>query len=237
MQTTGKHFLAHDALNQFEILLRVTVGAIDIRDADAAQILADACEGVADIDHALFNNGKIDPGAPAGEESLDHVRTVEANAKLEARQAGLRDFDHRSTHAVVVSEEGVFFEKPFGGEVFSEAPPGKFEVRQLPAPVIVMLGGIRVDRFVLSAMNGEIRLKIAIEIQAAKKKRARHRRFENAGGHLAALGVAHDARHPDVERDDFHMLQSRTAEPLMWSLFRSFSARLASRRGYMVVCE
>src|SRR4029077_4665608 len=110
-------FPLHDTLNEFEIFPRITEGAVDIRDADAALVLVDAIERVADIDHALFDDRKIDSGALADQKSLDHVRPFEADAKLEARQAGLRDFDGGSADAKLVADEGIGFQEALGSEV------------------------------------------------------------------------------------------------------------------------
>ena len=57
-------------------------------------------------------------------------------------------------------------------QVFAEDAERKRAVGKLLAPISVVFGGIGVDRFVASAVNGEIGLGVAVEIVATDAARA-----------------------------------------------------------------
>ena len=71
------------------------------------------------------------------------------------------------------------------------------------APEFVVLRRIGVDRFVWSAMNGEVGLAVAVKVQRAELDWPGDRLFENAG--IDGLPVDRgQARARDIERDEFH---------------------------------
>ena len=67
---------------------------------------------------------------------------------------------------------------------------------------------VGVDGLVGAAVNGEVRLAIAIEIQAAERDAAFDRLFEDAGDDGAAVDRDF-ARDANVEGEDFHVRAMR----------------------------
>src|SRR5579884_147878 len=64
---------------------------------------------------------------------------------------------------------------------------------------------IAIDGLVLSAVDGEIGLTVAIQIQLAQGDAALDRLLENSGNHVHSM-PGDFARKSDIERDDFHRI-------------------------------
>jgi hypothetical protein len=66
-----------------------------------------------------------------------------------------------------------------------------------------VLDRIAVDRFVLPAVNSEVRLAIAVQVEAAQSDTARNGLLEDAGGDDSAV-PGDFSREANVHRDKFH---------------------------------
>src|ERR1700741_4727701 len=97
-------------------------------------------------------------------------------------------------------------EQAFGGEVLSENGKRKVAAGKLHLPEGIVFDGIAVHRFIFAAVNSEVGLTVAIEIQLAESDAARDRLLEDAGGdHSVVPGDF--PREADVEGDELHGLK------------------------------
>jgi hypothetical protein len=76
-------------------------------------------------------------------------------------------------------------------------------LRQLLAPVGIVLRGIAVDSFVGAAVDGEIGLSVAAEVELFGLDGAFDGTFEDGSRNLSSL-PEDDAGTADVDRDEFH---------------------------------
>jgi hypothetical protein len=78
------------------------------------------------------------------------------------------------------------FEETFGREVFPEAAWREIAIGEFPFPVGVVLHGVAIHGFVFAAVDGQIGLAIAVQVEFAERYGAFHRLFEDAGGYGVA---------------------------------------------------
>src|SRR6266404_637223 len=97
--------------------------------------------------------------------------------------------------------------KPVVVKVFAEHAPGQIHLWQLALPKIVMLGRIDIDGLLRPAVNRQIRLPIAIEIERAEIDSSGNRLFKDAGRDWFVV-AQNQLRQPHVERNDFHFILS-----------------------------
>src|ERR1019366_2859251 len=145
----------------------------DIRHGDAVFVLAHPLDIVSRVNEPLFENRKIDSGTAAGEKSLHDVVAAKPNAELIAGKARLGDLKEGFADPVMVADARDVFAEYFGREIFAEHAPRQFHLRKFLPPENVVLRGIRVAGFVLPAVNFEVRLAVAIEIEPAEHDRAK----------------------------------------------------------------
>jgi len=104
--------------------------------------------------------------------------------------------------------------------------------REFFLPIGVMLEGVAVDSFVLAAMDGEVGLTVAVEIELAQGDPAPDWLFENAGRDRVTV-PDNFARQPNVNGNDFHpRLDAETCEMIRETLSSVAKAR---RRGLLRV--
>ena len=80
------------------------------------------------------------------------------------RHAWLGDNKFRATDPVAVTNPDLIFQQAFGSEVLTECAPRQFRIGQFRTPKAVMLFRIHVHGFFRPAVNGEIRLLVALEV-------------------------------------------------------------------------
>ena len=160
-------------------------------------------DAVARSDVALHLDGEVVAGAAAGEEPLDHVLAAEAKPELVAGQPGLGDDELGGADAEAVADRDLLLERqPLDREVLAEGAERQLLPELLP-PEGVVLERVGVDRLRGAAVDGEVGLAVAVEVQATERDATLDRLLEDAGCHVASL-PAHGAREADVDRDDSH---------------------------------
>src|SRR5207245_6146983 len=105
-------------------------------------------DSIATAHLAFVQHGEVEARTPAGQEALDHVISTESHAELVAGHSGLRDAELGRTHPETVADPAILIEKALGREVLPERPPRQIHSRKLPAPALVVLGGVGVDSLV-----------------------------------------------------------------------------------------
>src|SRR5260370_25871952 len=89
-------------------------------------------------------------------------------------------------------------------KVLAEHSPGKFHLRQLMLPVLVVFGWIGIDCFARAAMNRKIGLPVTVEVKGSEYHTIRYRLFEDSCRNR--LAVAHgEPRQPNVDLDELHV--------------------------------
>src|SRR5262249_32026975 len=133
---------------------------------DVLRAAAEALDRIAGRDVAFLVDREVEAAAAALEEALDDVGAVEADPELVARHARLRDAQLCGAGAEDVADADVGLAQSLGGEVPAERAERQLDSRQLAPPVLVVLGRIRVHRLVGTAVDREIRLAVAVEVEA-----------------------------------------------------------------------
>ena len=177
---------------------------IDIGDRYFGGVAVDDFDCVSGSELTFFDHRKVEAAGLAFDEALDHVVAIEADGDFVAGDAGLRDLHKSRANAEPVADVERVFEQAFGGQIFAERSPGEIRLRQLLAPVGVVLGGIAVDGFVGATVNGEVGLAISTEIELFEFDGAFDRAFKDTSGDLRSL-PEDDAGTADVDGDKFHL--------------------------------
>jgi hypothetical protein len=140
------------------------VQANDRSDANCKVAPGDQRDRVASLDFALPSHRQIEAGSAASQETLHHVRPAEADAKLEARHARLRNHELSRTNPELVSDANSILDKTLRREVLAECTPRKVHPREFFTPECVVLRRIRVDSLIRAAMHCQIRLLVAFYV-------------------------------------------------------------------------
>ena len=166
-------------------------------------MVRDGFDPVAGADVALDRDGEVVAGATAGEEPLDHVLAPEAKPELVAGQPRLGKDELGGANAEAVPHGDLLLERqPLDGEVLAEHPERQLR-SELLSPEGVVLERIGIDRLRDAAVDCEVGLAVAVEVQATERDATLDRLLEDSGCHVASL-PAHGAREADVDRDDTH---------------------------------
>ena len=176
------------------------VQASDSRDGDGAGVLGEEFDFIPSGDFSFAGDGEVETGAAAGEEALHHVVGLEADAQFVAREARLGDHDFRRADGKPVAEMDRVFQQAFGGEVFSKDSQRQIPAGQLFLPVDVVFERVAIDGFVLAAVDGEVRLTVAVQIELVQSDAARDGLLEDGGSYDSAV-PGDFAGEPDIYGD------------------------------------
>src|SRR5713101_8437200 len=121
---------------------------------------------VAGCHFSFPGHAEIKAGSPALQKPLHHVSAIEADAQLEAWHAWLGDRELRGTNPQPVPDANFVLDQTFRGEVLSKRTPWERKIRKLLAPVLIVLGGIDVHRFVHAPVHGEVGLLVTNNVQS-----------------------------------------------------------------------
>ena len=107
------------------------------------------------------STAKIDSRLSSLQEGFDHAGIVEPNPELEARPPRLRDDQPGRPDAELVADVDRILEQTRRRQVLAEDPRRQLATEPLP-PGPVMLARIGVDGLVRPAVDGEVRLSVAV---------------------------------------------------------------------------
>src|SRR3954453_15752592 len=96
------------------------------------------------------------------------------------------------------------FQHALDCEVFPKSADWQFSGWQLPSPVVVVCEWVAVNGLIFSAVNTEIRLTVAIQIELSQSDAAVDRFLEDSSNH-ASPAPGHFAGKPNIHRDYLHM--------------------------------
>src|SRR6266567_5141633 len=153
---------------------------------------------------AFSLNGEVEPAASALEETLDHFRLAETDRQLVAGHARLCDNELRCADTVAVANPDIILQQPLRREVLPECAPGQFRIRQFATPKVVVLRRVRVHGFFQSAVNGQIRLLVALDVVTRDVHAVGHRRLEDGSLDTASTPL-HLTRSSDTDRHNLHL--------------------------------
>ena len=175
-------------------------------DGNAIFVLGERFDGFAGMDEAFFLDGEVDAGLAGFEKGFDHACILESKAELVAGETGLGDDEACGADTELVADVDEILGHSFGREVFAERTWGK-AATELGLPAVVVFGGVGVDGLIGAAVNGEVGLGVAVEVETSQDDGVRHGVFEDAGGYH--LSLPQDvAGHADVEGDETHRSMS-----------------------------
>jgi hypothetical protein len=118
-----------------------------------------------------------------GHQQGRHPGFIHANAHAVAGYARLRHFEYRVANAVSIANADLVIKKPVNREVLSELAEDKIIPSENTFPVVVGVHLINENRALLSAVTGEIGLRIAIDIELAHHSPSRDGRLPNRRAH------------------------------------------------------
>jgi hypothetical protein len=110
-----------------------------------------------------------------------HSRFIHANADAIARHSGLCHFEYRVTNAVAIPNANLVVREFLNSEVFSELAEDEVVSSEKALPVVIGVHLIDKNCALLPTMTGEIRLRVADNIELAHHPAAFHRRFPDRG--------------------------------------------------------
>ena len=97
-------FYMQDAFEQFVVVCPTVVKTVDVRDCDGVGIAVKNFDGRAGGNPAFFGHRKIVAAETAGDETLDHVVTIEADGELITRDARLGNDQQCGANAEAISD-------------------------------------------------------------------------------------------------------------------------------------
>ena len=232
----GEGFGGEGAAEEWGVGVLMEVEADDVENFNFVFVAVERDEYGDGGDLAFFEDAEIVAQAHGVEEALDHVIAAKFDAELVAGHARLDGEDFRGADLKTVADvDGVFGESR-GGEIFAECAPGKIDFGEFGAPIGVVFAGVDVDGFIGAAVDGEIRLAVAIEIEGAEMDGPFDGRFEDAGFDLLAVPVD-GLREADLEGKDFggHGGDDYSARAQEWRKRRFLKAetRRSEERHYL----
>ncbi len=153
------------------------------------------------LDLALALDRQVVPRPAALEEPSDERVVPEADPELVAGQPRLRDDELGGADAEPVADGELPLERqPLDGEVLAEHAPRQ-RPSELTAPGGVVLGRVDVDGLARAAVDGEVGLAVAVQVEPPDRHRPLDRLLEDRRAH--GLPLPGDlARKPDVDGDD-----------------------------------
>ncbi len=204
----GQRRCLHGPAEQLLVVRLDRVELEDVRDRQPALLFLDEFHRVALLDLTFARHREIKAAAATGQKTLDEVTPVEANSQFKAGDPRLRHAELRRPDAQPIADSRLRFRHPaFHGEVLAKRAPRQVDPRQLPAPVGVMFGRVKINRLIDAAVHREIGLPVAVEVQRRDMHPPEHRLLPDRSPHGLATRD-HFPRQPDVDRNEFHQLCS-----------------------------
>src|SRR5580704_17374076 len=119
---------------------------------------------VARPNFSFLQHAKVESWSVLRYEQGCHPRFIHANADAVARYARLCNFKFSISDAVSIADAHLVIRKSLDGEVFSELAVSKIVAAQKALPVMVRIHLVNEYGALLSAVTGEIALRITIDI-------------------------------------------------------------------------
>src|SRR5579864_1174974 len=150
---------------------------VNIGHTDSLWTVSNFYDVIACTNFSLLQHAKIKSWSVMRYEQRWHSRFIHADADAVAGHARLRYFKYRITNAVSIADADLVIKESLDGEVFSELAESKIVAAQEALPVMVRIHLVDEYGAVLSAVTGEICLRITIDIEFAHHSPPRNRRF------------------------------------------------------------
>jgi hypothetical protein len=106
---------------------------------------------------------------------------LEAHREFVAGQARLRDHDFGRSDGKSITEVDRVFQRTVDREILAKDSWRQRPARQLAPPILVVREGVAVDGLVLTAVDGEIRLAVAIQVQLSQRNAVFNRLLVDPG--------------------------------------------------------
>jgi hypothetical protein len=136
--------------------------------------------------------------APALMESFNEVRPAHRDSEFEAGKARLGNQKARRTDFELISQANFRIKQFIHRQVFAKTPGAEVFTLQEGFPIRNVLPGISVHGFIDAAMDGQVDLAIALDIQFAHSCRSVDGLLEESGFNALAIRC-HDLGKGDVD--------------------------------------
>ena len=144
----------------------------DFRDWHAVGVPGNCLDLIAATHFSLARDGHVESRPAACKESLHHVVGLKSHTKFVAREARLRHDYFRRPDREPVAKADRIFQQTVGSEVLPKYAPRQLLAGQFSPPIIVVFERVAVDGLMLSPVNGEIRLPVAVQIKLSQSDAA-----------------------------------------------------------------
>jgi hypothetical protein len=141
----------------------------DFRHAKPVGVPLQLDDRVAGCDVSLSGDGEVEAKQAALEEFEHELVALHLDPELEAREAWLSHDEFGRADAEAVADADVAVEEAFGGQVLAERARAEVELRPLMRPELVELGRVGVDGLLRTAVDPEIGLAVALEVEPAQR--------------------------------------------------------------------
>jgi hypothetical protein len=159
--------------------------------------IVDFHDGIAGANFTFLQHAEVKPWSVVGNKQGWHPRLVHANADAVARYARLCHLEYRITNAVSITNADLVIGKSFNGKVLAELAENEIIASKKALPIIVGLHLVDKYGTLLPTMTGEIRLRIAIDIQLAHHPALFNGKFPDRCSHSFAV-PCHFIRKADI---------------------------------------
>ncbi len=154
----------------------------DLTNRNSMRLPLDRNDGIAGLEDALLKDPEVKSGPAAMKKALDDVVALKFCREFETGQAWLRDLEHGRADSQLIPDTEALFVQTFDGQVLAKCSPWQVLAKFL-LPERIVLGRIGINGLVHPAMDRQIRLAIAVEIQGADPHRSGYWRFEYSRRH------------------------------------------------------
>src|SRR5207248_8298798 len=128
---------------------------------------------------ALLEHCEVETRQLALQKALEDVVASKLEAELVAGQPGLRHHQVGGADLKAIANMHAFVQQSLDRQVLAEHAPGQFHLRKLLSPERVVFGRIGIDGFFRAAMDGQISLAIALQIEPSDGDASCYRLFED----------------------------------------------------------
>src|SRR5215813_361349 len=142
---------------------------------------------VARTDFSFLQHAKVESRSVVSYEQGRHARFIRADADAVTGHARLCHFEHRATNAESITDTDLVISKSFNSEVFSELADTKISAAEKAIPIAVRIHLVNEHSALLSAVTGEICLRVTFNIQRAHQPSPFYGKLPDRGSHSLAV--------------------------------------------------
>src|SRR5579864_3463519 len=158
----------------------------DLGYADFAPAKSNTFDPIARAQFSFGDDGEIETGTAARPKFLDHIGAAKLDSELVAGRPRLSHLENGGTHAILIADIHCGFIQALGRQVLAELAIRQVQAGEFCGPVRIVFNRIAVDCFVAAAVNRQIGLPVAGQVQLVHCDPAGDWLLEDSGEDAAA---------------------------------------------------